>query len=158
MSRCLCYGEIACLHPLKGANYIIGGEVDIYSPDLACESGSLINSSVTCTSDGCEQQMFNAVITTPTCAGYYVPVFQKSPSFTDVFISGIHAVGCMNSTTLDRVIIVAARWTNDTAALFQSLVCVSSYNISNGQVSLKGNGTVISISPNTTAQSTGSSL
>ena len=100
------------------------------------------------------------IVVTDSCSGYAFPAFTKGSSIAGGYFSGIHAVKCTNAheeQDPDRLIIVTARWVEKIIE-FQSLVCIPSYSITKGSVTLHGDGSVINVILNTPMPANSSAL
>jgi hypothetical protein len=132
----------------------------VFSSDLIdCEQGTLKNYSQTCLGH-CEFSTMHLIVETPSCPGYSFVAFEKNAAFSS-FTSAISPVKCMNAPkdqAADRIIIAAAFWSvAGTLDPFQALVCLPTYSIIKGLVSVNGDGAMPNIAvkiSNSTDQST----
>ncbi|KAK2757300.1 hypothetical protein FQN54_004814 [Arachnomyces sp. PD_36] len=125
---------------------IATGLVDVLSSDLDCEQGELVNFSQGCETEHCEQTMLNGTVKSASCSESHASkLFRRSSFSAGGYFGELVSINCTaESEEPDRLLAFVAHWT-EAALQPRLLVCKPTYHISKRQVSLRNDGSVVSV-------------
>ncbi|PWY69494.1 hypothetical protein BO70DRAFT_365747 [Aspergillus heteromorphus CBS 117.55] len=133
-----------------GFDAVISGTVDLFSPDLQCDVGTVTNWTQGCGTEMCEYTRLNITLSTSSCSKYHFTSFQKSSSSAGGYYAEVFSTTCAdtsNGSNNTPLIFTAAHWT-DNSTRIQALVCTPTYTVSQGLVSLLyGNQSTVTVNP-----------
>ncbi|KAL6228809.1 hypothetical protein BDW75DRAFT_246306 [Aspergillus navahoensis] len=133
---------------ITSADTLITADVDVFTPGLDCEQGTVIEKELQCSNRQCKPLKLNLTIGTSSCAGYFSTSLDNLEGGFGYFGSAQHLTCNVTESEVERLMFIAAHWKNISSVdKLQVLSCMPSYNITRQLVSIDTSGQVRVLRP-----------